>query len=95
VDSANHPHRRLADRSDASTAAATSEPDLAPDQNTTGLSNARAALRTAAYVRHIVDGMPPLTEEQRAQLALIIRGTQVVEPNADAAALDVPRKRVA
>ena len=38
-----------------------------------------AAELLAAYVRHIVDGMPPLTEEQRAQLALIIR----VEPDLD------------
>lgn len=29
----------------------------------------------AAYARSIVDSIPPLTEEQRARLALLMRGT--------------------
>jgi hypothetical protein len=31
--------------------------------------------RIAAYVRELVDSFPPLTEEQRSQLALLIRGS--------------------
>ncbi len=32
-------------------------------------------LRAADYIRELVDSAPPLTDEQRSRLALLLRGT--------------------
>jgi hypothetical protein len=50
-----------------------------------GHPNARGTLQMAAYVRQVVDAIPPLTEEQRARLALLIRGSRPSEVQADRA----------
>jgi len=45
-----------------------------PDADTTDLRRELAAVKIADYIRSIVAEAPPLTQEQRDRLALLLRG---------------------
>ncbi len=45
-----------------------------PDADTSLLERDLRAARAEAYIKRLVDGAPPLTPDQRDQLALLLRG---------------------
>jgi hypothetical protein len=66
-------HRRSGGQANAgSNLSARDTPSANLPEDTAGT---RTSDRLAAYARQLVDSFPPLTEEQRAQLAALMRGS--------------------